>query len=117
MKPKKLITILIFVNDVMLSAKFYENLFQTKPIELEENFCSFEFGESFFNIHPVDMKSPFSKGGSVGYWLVDDFNGFLEHAKNIGATLYRGPMYVEEIRRSICQIQDPFGNIIGIEGT
>lgn len=30
--------------------------------------------------------------------------------------LYRGPLEVKEIGRTICQLEDPFGNIIGIEG-
>ena len=90
MNISRLITNLLFVEDVAQSAKFYERLFQIPPIEIEENFCSFEFGGTFFNIHPSDSKSPISKGGSVGYWLVDNFEEFVDHAKSIGATVYRG---------------------------
>lgn len=116
MKPVRLITNLLFVNDVRQSANYYEKLFQIAPVEISENFCSFEFGGTFFNIHPADSKSPISRGGSVSYWLVDNFEEFVEHAKYHGCCLYRGPLYVREIDRNICQLEDPFGNIIGIEG-
>ncbi len=35
--------------------------------------------------------------------------------EKIGGQVYRGPLKVLEIQRTILQIQDPFGNIIGFE--
>lgn len=116
MKISGLITNLMFVDNIAKSAKFYEQLFQVTPIELEENFCSFKFGSSYFNLHPSDELSPISKGGSVGYWHVEDLSYFVKHAESIGAKVYRGPLYVKEINRTICQLEDPMGNIIGVEG-
>ena len=116
MKPQRLLTNLMFVADVTQSAQFYEQLFQTKPIEQDESFCSFRFGDTFFILHPADEKSPPAKGGSVGYWLVDDLDAFLTHAQSLGAEIYRGPLFVQETGRTICQLEDPFGNVFGVEG-
>jgi predicted enzyme related to lactoylglutathione lyase len=116
MKTTGLITNLMFVENILDSAEFYEKLFKVAPIELEESFCSFKLGHSFFNLLPGDSKSLISKGGSVGYWQVEELSKFIEYAQSIGAKVYRGPLYVKEIDRTICQIEDPMGNIIGIEG-
>lgn len=64
----------------------------------------------------ADEKSPVSKGGSVGYWLVEDFEASIQHAIELGAKIYRGPLTVSEIGRVIVQLEDPFGNVIGFEG-
>jgi predicted enzyme related to lactoylglutathione lyase len=36
-------------------------------------------------------------------------------AIELGGEIYRGPLRVEEVRRTIVQIKDPMGNIIGFE--
>ncbi len=79
-------------------------------------FCSFKFGNTYFNFHPADEKSPKSKGGSVSYLHVEDFDSFVDRAKSYKMKIYRGPLEVEEIGRTICQLEDPFGNVIGVEG-
>lgn len=113
---QELKTILMFVEDVTASSNFYGKLLNLEPCESGPSFCSFKLGDQYFNFHPVDRKSPLSKGGSVGYWLVDNFEAFVQRACSMGATVYRGPLFLEEIGRHICQLEDPFGNIIGIEG-
>ncbi|MBL8523437.1 MAG: glyoxalase/bleomycin resistance/dioxygenase family protein [Betaproteobacteria bacterium] len=64
---------------------------------------------------PVDQKSPAGPGGSVVYWRTDNFAATLDHMLAIGARLYRGPMQIED-GLSMCQVQDPWGNCIGIRG-
>ncbi len=113
---KGLITNLMFVENIKESSNFYCRLFDTEPFEEDEMFCSFGFGDTYFNLHPADDKSPKSKGGSVSYLNVDDFKTFVERAKTFDMKIYRGPIKVKEIGRTICQLEDPFGNIIGIEG-
>ncbi len=46
-------------------------------------------------------KSPLSSGGSVGYWQINELDGLIRK--------------VPEIQRTILQVQDPFGNVIGLE--
>jgi predicted enzyme related to lactoylglutathione lyase len=37
------------------------------------------------------------------------------HVHELGGKIYRGPLRIEDARRTIAQIQDPFGNVIGLE--
>jgi predicted enzyme related to lactoylglutathione lyase len=76
---------------------------------------SFKINETYFDISLADTKSPLSTGGSVGYWLVDNLEGVIKRAQELGGSIYRGPLRVPEIQRTIVQIQDPYGNVIGFE--
>lgn len=53
--------------------------------------------------------------GSVVYWAVDDFNAALAHVEKLGATLYRGPLAIQD-GLAMCQVRDPWGNCIGLRG-
>lgn len=53
--------------------------------------------------------------GSVVYWHVANFELALAHFKGLGATLYRGPLKIEN-GWSMCQVRDPWGNCIGLRG-
>jgi predicted enzyme related to lactoylglutathione lyase len=112
---KSFTTIRISVTNVTESKNWYQSLFGQKPIEEIENFVSFKINDTCFDISLADSKSPFSTGGSVGYWLVDDMNELLRRVEEIGGKIYRGPLRIDEIQRTIVQIQDPFGNVIGFE--
>lgn len=112
---KEFSTIRIFSNDLKRSRDFYQTLFDQDPVEDLDFFVSFKIGNTGFDITPQDAKNPFSHGGSVGYWLVDNINPVLEKVEALGGKLYRGPLKVSETQRVIMQIQDPCGNIIGFE--
>lgn len=112
---KNFSTLRIFSTDLQKSRDWYEQFFGQPPIEDLEFFVSFKIGEITFDITVPDQKNPYSPGGSVGYWLVDDIHLVLKKAEQLGAKLYRGPLKVPEIQRQILQIQDPFGNVIGFE--
>jgi predicted enzyme related to lactoylglutathione lyase len=62
-----------------------------------------------------DEKSPFSPGGQVAYWRVASLESATRYFLSLGATLYRGPLTVEN-GEAICQICDPFGNALGLIG-
>ena len=64
-------------------------------------------------IVPADVKVGFGPGGSVVYRKVAHFQTALDHLLCVGATLYRGPLEIEN-NESMCQVQDPWGNCIGI---
>ena len=64
---------------------------------------------------PADEKVGSGKAGSVVYWPVDDFDAARARAESLGATLYRGPMAIDEGRR-MAQFADPFGNLFGLRG-
>lgn len=114
-KIKNFATIRICSTDVQKSKRWYESFFGQAPTEDLENFVSFKIGEVSFDISEADAKSPSSFGGSVGYWLVDDLSAAIEKAVGLGGSVYRGPLRVEEAQRTIVQIKDPLGNVIGLE--
>lgn len=114
-KIKEFSTIRIFSNDLQKSRDWYKAFFGLDPIEDSEFFVSFKIGQFNFDITIPDHKNPFSSGGSVGYWLVGNIETVVKKAEDLGGKLYRGPLVVPEIQRTILQIQDPFGNIIGFE--
>ena len=64
---------------------------------------------------PADDKVASGAAGSVVYWQVAQLNAALRHLQALGATLYRGPMQIE-VDLWMCQVQDPWGNCIGLRG-
>ena len=62
---------------------------------------------------PADKKVGSGPAGSVVYWKVSNFQAALDHLLAAGAMLYRGPLEIEN-NESMCQVQDPWGNCIGI---
>ncbi|WP_228778535.1 MULTISPECIES: VOC family protein [unclassified Polaromonas] len=62
-----------------------------------------------------DAKVSSGASGSVVYWQVPDIETSLRHFQSIGATLYRGPVLIEE-GQAMCQVRDPWGNCIGLRG-
>ena len=112
---KEFSTLRIFSTDIKKSRDWYKNFFGSSPIEDSENFVSFKVGNFHFDITVPDSKNSISTGGSVGYWLVNDLDALIKKIDESGATIYRGPLAVPEIQRTIVQMQDPFGNVIGFE--
>ncbi|WP_409478347.1 VOC family protein [Pseudobdellovibrio sp. HCB154] len=112
---KNFSTLRIFSHDLRKSRDWYIQFLGQLPIEDLENFVSFQIGNTKLDITVPDQKNPFSTGGSIGYWLVDDVNLVLKKTEQLGGKLYRGPLKVPEIQRQILQIQDPFGNVLGFE--
>jgi predicted enzyme related to lactoylglutathione lyase len=114
-KVQKFTTIRISSANVEVSRDWYAKLFGIDPFVDIKNFASFNIAGTIFDIALADAKSPLSPGGSVGYWLTDDMNELLKKVEDLGAKVYRGPLKVPEIQKTILQIQDPYGNVIGFE--
>jgi len=64
---------------------------------------------------PSDEKVSSGEAGTVAYWQVPEFNSALAALVSVGATLYRGPLNIEN-GCAMCQVRDPWGNCIGITG-
>lgn len=114
---EQLFSIYLFVNDVVTSKDWYSKVLNLKPIIELQDYAEFKVNQ--FNhlcLHPQDLKSPLSTGGCVGYWKVKNIKSAIEHFQNHGAKIYRGPLLVEN-HQQICQMLDPFGNIIGLIGS
>lgn len=114
-KVKKISTIRLCVKNVAQSGKWYKDFFGTAPVEELKDFVSFKIGNILLGISLADNKNPISKGGSISYWTVDDLAKAIKRGTELGAKIYRGPMRVEQIQRTIVQLEDPFGNVIGLE--
>jgi uncharacterized protein len=81
------------------------------PPELEV----LQVGEVQLEFVASDSKVSSGPSGSVVYWNVALLEEALVHFQSVGAKLYRGPMQIEE-GQSMCQVQDPWGNCIGLRG-
>ena len=114
MKP---VSVLIHVVDVDQGFDWYKKAFPNAKERYLEAFDMRLLDISGFMIEIVkaDAKVGSGKAGSVLYWPVSSVNDALEHFESLGAKLYRGPMAIEEGLR-MCQIEDPFGNLIGLRG-
>ncbi|MBC7419168.1 MAG: GNAT family N-acetyltransferase [Bdellovibrio sp.] len=105
----------LFVADIQASKQWYQKVFNQKPTIDLENYVEFRLGSSGLCLHFADDKSPLATGGSVGYWKVAQFENTINLFKQFGATIYRGPIDLPTSEK-ICQIKDPFSNVIGLIG-
>lgn len=72
-------------------------------------------GEVQLEFVPADEKVSAGPAGTVAYWQVPEFSSALATLLSLGATLYRGPLNIEN-DCAMCQVRDPWGNCIGITG-
>jgi predicted enzyme related to lactoylglutathione lyase len=101
--------------DLRQSRDWYSTVLGTLPAEDLADFVRFDIQGFNLCLHRTDEKSPLSTGGEVAYWEVDDFDLAVRHILAHGGTLHRGPICaIDDLW--ICQIRDPFGNVIGLEG-
>lgn len=112
----KLRTLRLCVNDLAASKQFYRQLFGLPVHEEDDNFVSFDFGGMRLEMVGADDKNPASTGGSIGYFEVSSIASMIEKAQQLGATIWRGPLQINDSGWTIVQIRDSAGNIIGLEG-
>ena len=112
---KEFSTIRLISNDLQKSKIWYKAFLQIEPQEEMEDFVSFRVAGVNFDIVLPDLKNPFSEGGSIGYWLVDNIDAVIDRVQVMGGEIYRGPLSVIETNRRIVQIKDPCGNVLGFE--
>ncbi|EKA7375353.1 glyoxalase/bleomycin resistance/dioxygenase family protein [Vibrio parahaemolyticus] len=115
MKP---IAILIHVPNVEKGLAWYQNAFPSaKPIyHPDSDFTVLELEGFSIEIVQADSKVGVGKNGTVLYWSVVELETSLQHFQSLGAKLYRGPMAIEN-GLIMCQLEDPFGNLIGLRST
>ena len=105
-----------FVPDRRAAADWYARLFDVPVSCLEdpEHFY-LRVGAQEIWFLKADEKSSAGTGGQVAYWQVDDFEGTLARAQEMGAVLHRGPLDRQD-GFFMCQVRDPFGCAIGLIG-
>ncbi len=111
------VAILVHVPNVEAGLQWYQQAF---PEAIPTHISDFDFmvlNINGFSLEIVQSDDKVSEGkkGTVVYWSVTDLSIALAHFEALGATLYRGPMEIEN-GLSMCQVEDPFGNLIGLRG-
>ncbi|HBC3888501.1 TPA: glyoxalase/bleomycin resistance/dioxygenase family protein [Vibrio parahaemolyticus] len=110
--------ILVHVPDVTKGLEWYKKAFpEAVPIYHSDfDFTVLDLNGFSLEIVQADEKVGTGKNGTVIYWSVGNLCLALAHFEALGAYLYRGPMAIEN-GLSMCQVEDPFGNLIGLRGT
>jgi predicted enzyme related to lactoylglutathione lyase len=113
----KAVSVMYFVDDPKAAAAWYAaHLFRDVLIQEEAGFVWFDTGAIEVGFHPSHDEKNLPGGGSVVYWQVENFGPTLKAMLQDGCKSWRGPLQISP-SRTICQVRDPFGNIIGLEGT
>ena len=117
MQNSAIAAVLVHVPDVKAALDWYQRAF---PHAVRCRLEAFDFdyravGKVNLEIVCADKKVTAGAAGSVVYWRIPDFESGLAHLQDVGASLYRGPMDIEEDQR-MCQVRDPWGNCIGLRG-
>jgi uncharacterized protein len=108
--------IMYFVSDRRAAAAWYSSFFGIEITWLENSEHFFiRVGNQDVWFHQADSKVPAGAAGHVAYWQVEDFDAVLEHAIQLGAKLYRGPLDRQD-GSYMCQVKDLDGNLIGLIG-
>ncbi|WP_394142508.1 glyoxalase/bleomycin resistance/dioxygenase family protein [Vibrio chagasii] len=109
--------VLIHVPDVAKGLEWYKKAFPD-AVSVHHplfNFTILDLNGFSLEIVQADEKVCSGKRGTVLYWSVASLPAALAHFETLGAHLYRGPIDIEN-GLSMCQVEDPFGNLIGIRG-
>ncbi|MEM6429233.1 MAG: glyoxalase/bleomycin resistance/dioxygenase family protein [Deinococcota bacterium] len=109
--------VMIHVSDVDMGLEWYQQAFPTatKKTIVEADFDYLEYQGIMIELVQADEKVSSGAAGSVVYWWVDGFQEKLDTLLSLGATLYRGPITIEQGMK-MCQVKDLWGNCIGIRG-
>jgi predicted enzyme related to lactoylglutathione lyase len=111
------VAVLIHTSDPDAARAWYQAVFPDAILSSTPT-SEFQFlvlGELQLEFVPSDEKVKAGPCGTVIYWAVEDFDESLRSFQSRGATLYRGPLDIEYGQR-MCQVQDPWGNCIGLRG-
>lgn len=109
--------VLVHVPDVALGLEWYKKAFPKAVARylIASDFTLLDINGFSLEIVQADSKVGAGAFGTVLYWSVESLEESLAHFESLGAKLYRGPMKIEG-GLSMCQVEDPFGNLIGLRG-
>ena len=117
MHAKHICAVMVHVPNLKQGLNWYEKAFSNATRQRLEgqDFEYLQVGEVRIEIVKADEKVTSGPAGTVVYWEVENLSQVLAHLQALGAKVYRGPMSIEH-KRSMCQLQDPWGNCIGLRG-
>jgi predicted enzyme related to lactoylglutathione lyase len=107
--------VLMFVPSVRAAAEWYASVLKQPAPFVDENFATISVGSAKLCFHLADAKVPAGRSGQVAYWRVAALAEASDRFMRAGASLYRGPLAIDA-GQGICQLADPFGNLIGLIG-
>ncbi len=109
--------ILVPVPDWEVGFLWYQKAFPGAEVVVipEYDFKVLQIGCFTIEVVRSDDKVPSGRSGTVLYWRVDDLLKEVDRFTALGAELYRGPINIEH-GLAMCQLSDPFGNLIGLRG-
>jgi predicted enzyme related to lactoylglutathione lyase len=108
--------VVMFVPAVRAAAEWYSSALGLPIAVLDDNFAYIQVGSSQLCFHVADAKADAGHHGQVAYWRVSSLAGTCARLERAGGSLFRGPLDIGSEDR-VCQIADPFGNLLGLIGT
>ncbi|KAA0947665.1 MULTISPECIES: VOC family protein [unclassified Pseudomonas] len=110
-----ILSILIHTPNWRVATEWYAAAFPaaTRVYHEPDDFGHLDMDGVAIEIVNADNKVASGAAGSVVYWRVVDIQQEVQRLVALGATLYRGPMTIED-GHWICQVRDPWGNCIGL---
>lgn len=103
-----------FVQNPQEVSKWIEPLIGKSPFFSDDKFVGYHIGSYEMGFHYADEKTKDLIGNQVCYWETDNIEESIEKLQEMGATLYRGPLHLQE-GGIICQMLTPFNFIIGLK--
>lgn len=115
MLEPRILSILLHVGDWRAATDWYQRAFPEakRVLPSTEDYGHLDMGGLVLEIVNADEKVASDAAGTVVYWAVDDLDAEMLRLGQLGASLYRGPLALEDGDR-ICQVRDPWGNCIGL---
>lgn len=109
--------IVYFVEDPAASAEWYARQLELEPacLHVLNGFAWIEVAGIELGFHPADPDRNPVSGSPVVYWRVPDLDRARRDLLEAGCQPWRGPLTIGPGRR-ICQIRDPFGVVLGLDG-
>lgn len=113
-----IVAVMIHVPDWRTATQWYAAAFpEARRIRhAPDDFGHLQLNGVALEIVNADGKVRSGAAGSVVYWRTPDIRQAIVRLTENGATLYRGPMSLEG-GEWIAQVQDPWGNCIGLRQT
>jgi catechol 2,3-dioxygenase-like lactoylglutathione lyase family enzyme len=102
-----------FVADLDAAAAWYADRLGARPDLRATQLTRFDLGRSSLTLHTFDEFNTGGPAGCVAYWDVEDVDEVTAEWVRHGAVAHRGPKTIMTGER-LCQLLDPFGNLIGI---
>lgn len=108
-----LVDVFCFVPDLAAAIAWYTDRLGIAPSLTARQLARFDLGGSRLTVHTIDDFNNGGPGGCVAYWDVTDVDSLTEDWVAHGAVAHRGPKTIMTGER-LCQLLDPFGNLVGI---